>query len=195
MRKEVLILLCSQALRRKQKSMAKNKAQQMRTELINNLIKHSTVKTILNTEEQNTANGSSEVIINLQNKQTTDDMFKLPNIPSTSNTELNLSDNYDSDSPDELSPRKQTKWIGNIHNVDVSSAEFKDLPADVRYEILTDLKETRKQSSWGRLHEMPEVHTHLESYINTCIYHLSKICFHLGIKSIFWFPNETFIEA
>ncbi|OAD58361.1 hypothetical protein WN48_11323 [Eufriesea mexicana] len=144
------------ALRRKQKSMAKNKAQQMRTELINNLIKHSTVKTILNTEEQNTTNAPSEVIINLQNKQTTDDMFKLPNIPSTSNTELNLSDNSDSDSPDELSPRKQTKWIGNIHNVDVTSAEFKDLPADVRYEILTDLKETRKQSSWGRLHEMPE---------------------------------------
>lgn len=144
------------ALRRKQKSMAKNKAQQMRTELINNLIKHSTVKTALNTE--NITNESSEVIINLQNKQTVDDIFKLPNMPSTSKAESSSNDIYDSfsDSSDELSPRKQTKWIGNIHNVDVTSAEFKDLPADVRYEILTDLKETRKQSSWGRLHEMPE---------------------------------------
>ncbi|XP_060826334.1 DNA excision repair protein ERCC-5 homolog isoform X2 [Bombus pascuorum] len=144
------------ALRRKQKSMAKNKAQQMRTELINNLIKHSTIKAVLNTEKQNTTNGSSEVVINLQNKQTVNDMYKLPNMPSTSKAESSHSDDYNSDSSDEPSPRKQTKWIGNIHSVDVTSAEFKTLPADVRYEILTDLKETRKQSSWGRLHEMPE---------------------------------------
>ncbi|KOX78784.1 hypothetical protein WN51_08543 [Melipona quadrifasciata] len=144
------------ALRRKQKSMAKNKAQQMRTELINNLIKHSTVKTALNTEKQNTTNDSPEVIINLQSKQSMDDMYKLPNMPSTSKMESSQNDDFNSDSSDEPSPRKQTKWIGNIHNVDVTSNEFKALPADVRYEILTDLKETRKQSSWGRLHEMPE---------------------------------------
>ncbi|XP_043527201.1 DNA excision repair protein ERCC-5 isoform X2 [Frieseomelitta varia] len=144
------------ALRRKQKSMAKNKAQQMRTELINNLIKHSTVKTALNTEKQNTTNDSPEIVINLQSKQSTDDMYKLPNMPSTSKMESSQNDDFNSDSSDEPSPRKQTKWIGNIHNVDVTSNEFKALPADVRYEILTDLKETRKQSSWGRLHEMPE---------------------------------------
>ncbi|XP_003491427.1 DNA repair protein complementing XP-G cells isoform X2 [Bombus impatiens] len=144
------------ALRRKQKSMAKNKAQQMRTELINNLIKHSTIKAVLNTEKQVTTNGSSEVVINLQNKQTVNDMYKLPNMPSTSKAESSHSDDCNSDSSDEPSPKKQTKWSGNIHSVDVTSAEFKTLPADVRYEILTDLKETRKQSSWGRLHEMPE---------------------------------------
>ncbi|CAL7949447.1 unnamed protein product [Xylocopa violacea] len=144
------------ASRRKQKSMAKNKAQQLRAELINNLIKHSTVKKVLNTEKDNTANGSSEIVVNLQTKQTVDDMFKLPDMPSTSKTELSINDEYNSDSSDELNQQKQTKWVGNIHNVDVNCAEFKALPADVRYNILTDLKETRKQSSWGRLHEMPE---------------------------------------
>ncbi|XP_076234082.1 rad2 superfamily protein mus201 [Calliopsis andreniformis] len=143
-------------LRRKQKSMAKNKAQQMRTDLINNLIKHSAVKTVLNSENQNATNDSSEIAIKLPSKRTIDDIFKLPNMPSTSKAELNVSDDYDSDSSIELSPRKQTKWIGNIHHVDVTSAEFRALPADMRYEILTDLKETRKQNSWGRLHEMPE---------------------------------------
>ncbi|XP_076638193.1 rad2 superfamily protein mus201 [Colletes latitarsis] len=140
------------ALRRKLKSIAKNKAQQMRIELINNLIKHSVVKTVLNRDEEN----SPEKALNLQNKQDRDDMFKLPDLPSASKTESNYSDDYDSDSSVGTSPRKQTKWAGNIHNVDVTSGEFKALPADVRYEILTDLKETRKQSSWGRLHEMPE---------------------------------------
>ncbi|XP_076283185.1 rad2 superfamily protein mus201 [Lasioglossum baleicum] len=145
------------ALRRKQKSMAKNKALQMRTELINNLIKHSAVKTVLNPEEENVKNNSTQAILSSLNKQTTDDMFKLPDMPSTNPSELSPDDDYDSDSSTiELSPRKQTKWIGNIHNVDVGSTEFKALPPDVRYDILTDLKETRKQNSWGRLHEMPD---------------------------------------
>ncbi|XP_078033865.1 rad2 superfamily protein mus201 [Augochlora pura] len=145
------------ALRRKQKSTAKNKATQMRTELINNLIKHSAVKTVLNPEEENVSHSSTQAILSSQNKQAADDMFKLPDMPSTCSTELSPNDDSDSESSSvELSPRKQTKWIGNIHNVDVGSTEFKALPADVRYEILTDLKETRKQNSWGRLHEMPE---------------------------------------
>lgn len=150
--------------------MAKNKAQQMRTELISNLIKHSAVKTVLNTEKQNTTNDSPEVVINLQSKKSMDDdMYKLPNMPSTSKMESSYNDDFNSDSSDEPSPKKQTKWIGNIHNVDVTSNEFKALPADVRYEILTDLKETRKQNSWGRLHEMPEVHTDFENYIHISI--------------------------
>jgi len=45
----------------------------------------------------------------------------------------------------------------DLHAVDVSSSQFKSLPADVRHDILSELKETRKQSSWGRLHEMPKV--------------------------------------
>jgi len=43
----------------------------------------------------------------------------------------------------------------NLNAIDVTSVYFKNLPADVRHEILNDIKETRKQSSWGRLHELP----------------------------------------
>lgn len=175
--------------------MAKNKAQKMRTDLINNLIKHSAVKTVLNTEQENVTNKSSEVVLSMQSKPTMDDIFKLPDLPSTNKAESDLSDDYDSDSSINLSPRKQTKWIGNIHNVNVASAEFKALPADVRYEILTDLKETRKQNSWGRLHEMPEVFIHFNIYLNINFSCLSQTCMYLGITRVFWFPNETFIKT
>lgn len=47
----------------------------------------------------------------------------------------------------------------DLHTIDVKSAEFRDLPADMRHDILTELKETRKQNSWGRIHELPEVRT------------------------------------
>lgn len=130
----------------------------MKTDLINNLIKHSVVKTVLNkdSKDQNSSE-AMQMTINMQTKHSEDkDMFALSDMPSNLESCVD-DDQYDSDTLVELSPRKQSKWMGNIHSVDVTSNEFKALPADVRYDILTDLKETRKQNSWGRLHEMPQV--------------------------------------
>ncbi|XP_018400352.1 PREDICTED: DNA repair protein complementing XP-G cells [Cyphomyrmex costatus] len=145
------------ASRRKQKSIATSKAQKMKADLINNLIKHRVVKTVLNKDSKDQNSEATQITINTQTKHSNDDMFALPDMPSVSNLQSYVDDDQDdSDSPVELSPRKQSKWKGNIHNVDVTSNEFKSLPADVRYDILTDLKETRKQNSWGRLYEMPQ---------------------------------------
>ncbi|KAL6256571.1 hypothetical protein P5V15_012680 [Pogonomyrmex californicus] len=145
------------ALRRKQKSRAMSKAQKMKADLINNLIKHNVVKTVLNKDFKDQNSEATQITINMQTKRLEEDMFVLPDMSSANNMQsCNDDDEYDSDTLIELSPRKQSKWTGNIHNVDVTSGEFKALPADVRYDILTDLKETRKQNSWGRLHEMPQ---------------------------------------
>lgn len=131
----------------------------MKADLINNLIKHSVVKTALNKDSKVDQNdGAMQITMNLLTKQPEEDMFALPDMPGISDLPTHVSDDeYDSDVTVELSPRKQSKWMGNIHNVDISTKEFGALPADVRYDILSDLRETRKQNSWGRLHEMPEV--------------------------------------
>lgn len=71
------------------------------------------------------------------------------NISGSSQTALTDSDS----SFDERNLREA--YAHNLQAVNVTSKEFKSLPADIRYEILTDIKETRKQSSWGRLHELP----------------------------------------
>jgi hypothetical protein len=60
--------------------------------------------------------------------------------------------------------------VADLHAIDVSSSHFKSLPADVRHDILSELKETRKQSSWGRLHEMPKV-KNLNIYSGKVIYY------------------------
>lgn len=127
----------------------------MKADLINNLIKHTVVKSVLNKKNVDEKIESSEISTNIYSKPSVNDVFKLPELTNIDEKDYISSD--DSDSSMQLSPRKQTKWMGNIHSVDLSTAEFKSLPADVRYDILTDLKETRKQSSWGRLHEMPKV--------------------------------------
>ncbi|XP_034934629.1 DNA repair protein complementing XP-G cells homolog [Chelonus insularis] len=139
------------AARKKHKAQLAGTAEKMKNDLLHNLMKHSLVKGVLakqvSEKEQSTTN-----ILN-SNIKRVDDIFKLPELSS------NLTEDHDSNDSDntiELSPRKQVKWKGNIHNVDVNTDDFKSLPADVRYDILTDLKETRKQNSWGRLHEMPE---------------------------------------
>ncbi|XP_023303108.2 DNA excision repair protein ERCC-5 [Lucilia cuprina] len=107
-------------------------------------------------------------------EDTVDDMFKLPELPSSSKSKPNedettdesfnessfYDDEYtstsasaDDSSFDESNPR--IAYTSNIQAIDVKSKEFLQLPADVRHEILVDIKETRKQSSWGRLHELP----------------------------------------
>lgn len=151
----------------------------MKADLINNLIKHSVVKTVLSKDSKVDENsGATRIMINLQTKRLDEDMFVLPNMPSTSDAQAYISDDDNaSDTSVELSPRKQSKWAGNIHSVDVASSEFKALPADVRYDILTDLKETRKQNSWGRLHEMPQVCTYIYSRCDI-IYIYIYLCMH-----------------
>ncbi|KAJ8680734.1 hypothetical protein QAD02_016521 [Eretmocerus hayati] len=147
------------ATRRKLKSIAASKAQKLKNDLINNLIKHAAVKGVLDKDD---GSGESSTVQKLKNSAlATDssrdpDIYKLPN-PLTSSL-ITDSENYiDSEEEEKTkhSPRKQTKWAGNIHSVELNTDEFKNLPADVRYDILTDLKETRKQNSWGRLHELP----------------------------------------
>lgn len=146
------IVFCAQAFRRKQKSIAVNKAQKLKNDLIDNLIKHTAVKKALGKDTV----PASELPPTVPGRSDKNDcMFVLPEIPGPSHEESYES--YSESSSEEDSPRKQTKWAGNIHSVDVNTEEFKNLPADVRYDILTDLKETRKQNSWGKLHEMPEV--------------------------------------
>ena len=133
-----------------------SKAQKLKNDLISNLIKHTAVKGAL--EKGNIENesklSSQNSIPSIAGSSRSDDMYKLPDLPKSN--EPNSDEEIIPDDT-ELSPRKQTKWIGNIHNVNVNTEEFQNLPADVRYDILNDLKETRKQSSWSRMHDMPEV--------------------------------------
>lgn len=142
--------------------MAASKAQRMKNDLINNLLKRTAVKGVLGTDKTAETGENAATISQIDNSRSSVhssiDLFKLPAIPNNGEvTEDEDDPDSESDSSVNLSPRKQAKWMGNIHTVNVSSAEFKALPADVRHDILTELKATRKQNSWGRLHDIPQV--------------------------------------
>lgn len=86
-----------------------------------------------------------------------EDMYRLPPMTidqSSSSIDASLNTTGDSESSfDEKNSRQY--YNVNLQSIDVTSKHFQNLPADVRHEILTDIKETRKESSWGRLHELP----------------------------------------
>lgn len=86
-----------------------------------------------------------------------DEMFKLP--PLKEDSPFKNADDSQTDLDDSTSSwdEKTSKnyYHLNLNAIDVTSVHFKNLPADVRHDILTDIKETRKESSWGRLHELP----------------------------------------
>lgn len=44
----------------------------------------------------------------------------------------------------------------DLHSVDIQSESFKNLGVKEKYDVLIELKETRKQNSWGRLNELPK---------------------------------------
>lgn len=81
-----------------------------------------------------------------------EDMFKLPPIQEKSSDTEAIEVDEEDESEDEYSSRQ---YFNHIQSLDINSSHFKNLPSDVKHEILTDIKETRKQNSWGRLHELP----------------------------------------
>ncbi|XP_063376597.1 DNA excision repair protein ERCC-5 homolog [Cydia fagiglandana] len=75
-----------------------------------------------------------------------DDLFKLPALPQKEESESESSDDEDTSSGS----------IVDLHSVDLQSDSFKKLPTKEKYDLLIELKETRKMNSWGKLHTLPK---------------------------------------
>ncbi|XP_054283416.1 DNA excision repair protein ERCC-5-like [Macrosteles quadrilineatus] len=137
------------AARQQQKSKSVQASEKLREQLLKNLLKQKAVSQVL-----------EEIRGQTSPKKKAPDMFELPPLPQEdSASEV---EEMSESSEEDVKPVKMK--YKDLHCVDVKSAEFRSLPADMRHDILTELKETRKQSSWGRIHEMPEESTDFSKY-------------------------------
>lgn len=59
--------------------------------------------------------------------------------------------------------------IVDLHSVDVESDNFKNLPVKEKYELLIELKDTRKMNSWGKLHELPKKSDNFSDFQVGCL--------------------------
>lgn len=155
-----------QARRQQQRGKISNEADRIQALLLQSLAKEKVVQQALGTNaELLLKSPSKRAVAGKSSKNDEDDLFKLPELPEASAAQNGESDceldnqeytsgNATSDSSFDESTARHT-YNASLQGIDVRSQHFKSLPADIRHEILTDIKETRKQSSWGRLHELP----------------------------------------
>ncbi|XP_049284683.1 DNA excision repair protein ERCC-5 [Anopheles funestus] len=146
------------AKRHQSKNNYQNEADRIQQLLLETLAKEKVVQQALGSatnilispsKKANTSGGPS-TSKQSDREEDPDTIFKLPPMKAPEEPiDLDRSDS----SMDDKSSRHY--YHLNLNAIDVTSIYFKNLPADVRHEILNDIKETRKQSSWGRLHELP----------------------------------------
>ena len=114
--------------------------------LLHNVIKHHAVSTVLG--------DGSQPVVSLPPSQRERDMFELPELlpeldhPSDNNVE----DEWD----DRMLQRKEIfSEYQNLNDIDVESNDFKSLPPEIQHEILSDLRDSRKQNSWANIDQLP----------------------------------------
>lgn len=137
------------AKRSQHKTKIQNEADRLEQLLLASLAKERIVKQALGDPEKLL---SPPKLSKAPKQEEPDDMFKLPPLKqeiATSSVETDRTDKNNED----FCPKRS--YDVNINRIDVTSSHFKSLPADIRHEILTDIKETRKQNSWARLRELP----------------------------------------
>ncbi|KFB44193.1 hypothetical protein ZHAS_00012042 [Anopheles sinensis] len=146
------------AKRHQSKNNYQNEADRIQQLLLETLAKEKVVQQALGSATNILISPSKKAITSgaagsskqAEREEEPDAMFKLPPLKAPEEPiDLDRSDS----SMDEKASRNY--YHLNLNAIDVTSVYFKNLPADVRHEILNDIKETRKQSSWGRLHELP----------------------------------------
>uniref|UniRef100_A0A8D9BTU3 DNA repair protein complementing XP-G cells homolog n=1 Tax=Cacopsylla melanoneura TaxID=428564 RepID=A0A8D9BTU3_9HEMI len=135
------------AQRKTQKSKAASNAEQVRSDLLKNLLEQQLVSDVL---------GRKEMVLPPPALRREEDMFELPPAPKQSSRD----DEEDSESEDAESSFR----YADLHSVDINSEQFSALPPNMRHEILTELLEQRKLSSWHKMHEMPQESDGFSSY-------------------------------
>ncbi|XP_015035513.2 DNA repair protein complementing XP-G cells homolog isoform X1 [Drosophila pseudoobscura] len=152
------------ARRQQQRNKLSNEADRIQALLLQSLAREKVVQQALGKNAELLLKSPVKRPPPSKSKNDDDDLFKLPELPALAAGQDNpdesdqdldyTSATATSDSSFDESTARHA-YNSSLQAIDVKSQNFKNLPADVRHEILTDIKETRKQSSWGRLHELP----------------------------------------
>lgn len=154
--------------RRIRKGDASKKSRLASAKILDNYVRSQAVAAQLKQQTQVMAkvlskgqDGLAEAL-NSRTQKKDKDLFELPPLPEAKAT-LNSSDE---DSGDEEFREDLLRQLNatDIHSMDVSSREFKSLPKDLQYEVLSELTERRKQSSWNRMHEMPKASNNFSTF-------------------------------
>ena len=83
------------------------------------------------------------------------DIFELPEMPPKEEEDVIISSDDSDSETDLILEQVGLKNVHDVYQVDVESEQFVNLPKNIQYEVLNDLKGKKKQNSWAKMHEMP----------------------------------------
>ena len=83
------------------------------------------------------------------------DIFELPEMPPKDEEDVIISSDDSDSETDLILEQVGLKNVHDVYQVDVESEQFVNLPKNIQYEVLNDLKGKKKQNSWAKMHEMP----------------------------------------
>ncbi|GBL85006.1 DNA repair protein complementing XP-G cells [Araneus ventricosus] len=110
---------------------------------------------------------SSKAIIRPKEK-VRDEIFILPPLPDNSLKEEEESVD-DTDSIEWKFTNFSKEDIKYLNKIDLESDDFNNLPPDVKQEILSTLKESRKHRTWDQYEELPEESQEFSNYQMQCL--------------------------
>ncbi|KAL4712953.1 hypothetical protein ACJJTC_012023 [Scirpophaga incertulas] len=132
-------LLKKETINKRQENKAKysSESERLKRELALLLSKKTAINSLLGKNISPKKNNNTNVA---------DDIFILPALPEKQEETESESENE----------KDSSGSIVDLHSVDIESEKFKNLPAKEKYDLLLELKETRKMNSWGKIHELPK---------------------------------------
>jgi len=65
--------------------------------------------------------------------------------------------------------------LKELHKNDIESKDFEALPADIKHEILTELKDAGRKTDWACINSMPKVATYISKKY-TCFKRIVVSC-------------------
>ncbi|XP_054720176.1 DNA excision repair protein ERCC-5 homolog [Uloborus diversus] len=119
-------------------------------------------------EMQSMNKGKSDKVVLNTKEKARDEIFKLPPLP-----ENNFDGEYESSSFGEAEEVKFGNFsredIKYLNQIDLDSDDFNCLPPDVKQEILSTLKESRKHRTWDQYEELPEESNEFSKHQMKCL--------------------------
>ena len=153
--------------RRQARSNILEKSDAARAKILENFIKRNAVASQLQRQTfavNKTLDNGKEGLIQLiqqrrglgKSSSEPKDIFDLPPLPENNVGLGASSQDYSSDDEDDWKVDAMAQFdVSDIHSLDVTSQQFQSLPTEIQFELLAELKERRKQSSWNKMSEMP----------------------------------------
>merc|ERR1719186_91118 len=148
--------------RRQHRSKDAKKAKQASAKILDNYIRSQAVAQQLQRQtmavEKVVKQGSDGISSLLHNRiaKKGKDLFELPELPEDADAFVESSEESSDSETEGILRRLGLDEVSDVHQVDVTSEKFSSLPKNVQYDVLTELKDKRKQNSWAKMHEMPQ---------------------------------------